>query len=110
MFSPASIASTVNEFVSILEPQVPAIAAAVGANPALVTQVTTGIDALKSGAASLAAADGTQAATPIAQRVVTDGEAVLTALSGLPLPADIAAVVRVAQMIFGILPFIVSLL
>lgn len=110
MFSPASIAGTVNEFVSILEPQVPAIASAAGANPTLVAQVTTGIDALKQGAASLAAADGTQSAAPIAQRVVVDGQAVLTALAGLPLPAGVASMVRIAQMIFGILPFIVSLL
>lgn len=110
MFSPASIASTVNEFVSILEPQVPAIASAVGASPALVSQVTTGIDALKQGASDLAAADGAAAALPIAQRVVADGEAVLSSLAALPLPASVASMVRIAQMIFGILPFIVSLL
>lgn len=110
MFSPASIANTVNEFVGILEPQVPAIAAAAGANPALVAKVTIGIDALKQGAADLAVADGASTALPIAQRVIADGQTVLGSLAALPLPVGVASMVRIAQMIFGILPFIVSLL
>lgn len=110
MFSPATIAATVSEFVGILEPEVGAIANMAGAKQDLVTQVTAGLDGLKTSAAALASAESTTAAAPIAQRIVADGEAVLNALSALPLGGSVVMVVRIAQMVFAVLPGIVALL
>lgn len=110
MFSPASIAAIVSEFVGILEPEVGTIASMSGASADLVTEVTQGLDGLKTSAAALATADGTAAQGSLAQRIVTDGQAVLTALTALPLPPQLATPVRIAAMVFGFLPGIVAML
>jgi hypothetical protein len=110
MFSPSMIAATVSEFVSILEPEVPAIGNLAGVNQSILSDVTSGLDALKSGAAALATADSSEAAAPIAQRIIADGEAVLNGLTALPLPPQLAVPVRIASMVFGFLPGIVGML
>ena len=110
MFSPSSIAATVSEFVPILEPEVGAIANLTGANQQLVDKITAGLEGLKTSAAALATADSAAEQGGIAQRIVVDGEAVLNALTALPLPPQLAAPVRIASMIFGFLPAIVGLI
>lgn len=110
MFTPSAIAGTVAEFVSLIEPEVPAIAGIAGVNPAVVAQVSSGLDGLKQSATALATADSASAAAPVAQRVIADGQALLAVLASLPLPPQAVWPVRIAGIVFGMLPAIVTML
>jgi hypothetical protein len=110
MFTPSAIAGTVAEFVSLIEPEVPAIASMAGVNPTVVAQVSAGLDGLKQSSAALAQADSAAAASPVAQRVIADGQALLAVLASLPLPPQAVWPVRIAGIVFGMLPGIVAML
>jgi len=99
MFTPESVANTVATIANELNSVVQTTATQAGANPELVNQIRQGIDGLRSAASALGQAESTSAAQPILQRIGADINAVLGALTLLPLPPQAAVIVRIVQVL-----------
>ena len=110
MFSPAGIAAEVATFAGMIEAEIPTIGGLVGANPTLIANVTQGVQGLQASAAALGQADSAAAAGPLVDRIVADGNAVLMALSALPLPMSLSIPMRIGQMVLAIVPTVVAVL
>jgi hypothetical protein len=99
MATPSAVASAVNMVINILEPAVAALEGVAHVPASTITQVQTGLDAAKNGAAALATSDSVASAQPTAARIGTDLQAVFTVLAGLPIPPPYSSIVLFASML-----------
>ena len=110
MFSPAGIAAEIATFAGMIEAELPTLGGLAGANPTLIANVTQGVQSLQQTAAVFGQADSAETAAPLVDRIVADGNAVLTALSALPLPLSLSIPMRIGQMVLAIVPTVTAVL
>lgn len=99
VFTPQAIANTVAAVANELGSVVQNVVSQAGVSAAIVQQIEEGITGLQDAASALGQAEQGSQAQPIMQRVIADANAVLQAMSMLPLPAPASVVVRIVQVL-----------
>ena len=98
MFSFSSLAAIFDDLAGTFQPALPAVEQTFGADSSAVAKVQAGIATARSAADALAT-PGAGASPPDVQALTNDVGAALNVLAQVPLSPNVAAGVRIAQMV-----------